>query len=128
MFDNLPKKYLIYMICCDITNKKYVGHTSNLSSRLAVHASTFKKQSCMCTSQEVFKNNNFNCIVLEENLENKEKAKEREAFYMGVFEHSVVNKNRPILIDMKDYQRAYQKEYRKKTQSIHLDNSLRYSM
>ena len=56
------------------------------------------------------------------------KAKEREAFYMGVFEHSVVNKNRPILIDMKDYQKAYQKVYRKKTQCLHLDNRLRYFM
>jgi hypothetical protein len=41
--------------------------------------------------QEVFKNDNYNCIALEDNLENKIKAKEREAFYMGVFEHSVVN-------------------------------------
>ena len=82
----------------------------------------------MCTSQEVFKNDSYNCIVLEDNLENTEKAKEREAFCMGVFEHSVVNKNRPILIDMKDYQKAYLKEYRKKTQSIYLDNSLRYFM
>jgi hypothetical protein len=67
----------------------------------------------MRTSQEVFKNENYNCIVLEDNLENKVKAKEREAFYMDVFEHSVNNKNRPILIDTKDYQKAYQKEYRK---------------
>ena len=47
---------------------------------------------------------------------------------MGVFEHSVVNKNRTILIDMKDYQKAYQKEYRKKTQCLLLDDSLRYFM
>jgi hypothetical protein len=70
----------------------------------------------MFTSQEVLKNDTYNCIVLEDNLENKVKAKEREAFYMGVFEHSVANKNRPILIDMKDYQKVYQKEYRKKAQ------------
>ena len=66
----------------------------------------------MCTSQELFKNDNYNCIVLEDKLEDKVKAKEREA----------------ILIDMKDYQKAYQKEYRKKTQCLHLDNSLRYFM
>ena len=82
----------------------------------------------MRTSQEMFKNENYDCIVLEDNLENKVKAKERDSFYMGNFEHSVVNKNRPILIDMKDYQKAYQKEYRKKTQSLYLDNSLRYFM
>ena len=82
----------------------------------------------MCTSQELFKNGNQNCIVLEDKLENKVKAKEREAFYMGVFEHSVVNKNRPILIDMKDYQEAYSKEYRKKTQYPLLNFSLRYFM
>ena len=57
----------------------------------------------MCTSEEFFKNNNYNCIVLGDNIENKVKAKEREAFYMGVFEHSVVNKYLPILIDVKDY-------------------------
>ena len=113
MFDNLPKKYLIYIICCNITNKKCVGHMSNLTSRLAVHASTYKKQSYMCTSQEAFENDSYNGIVLEDNLENKVKAKEREAFHMGVFEHSVVNKNRPILIDIKYYQKAYQKEYKK---------------
>jgi hypothetical protein len=70
----------------------------------------------MCTSQEVFKNDNYDFIVREDNLENKVKAKKREAFYMCVFEHSVVNIKRPILIDMKDCQKAYQKEYRKKTQ------------
>ena len=68
----------------------------------------------MRTSQEVFKNENYNCIVLEDNLENKVKAKEREVFFMGVYKHSVVNEKRPIQIDMKDYQKAYQKEYRKK--------------
>ncbi len=124
MFDNLPKKYLIYMICCNVTNKKYIGHTSNLTSRLAVHLSTYKNQSCMCTSKEVFKSENYNCIVLEDNLDNKLKAKERELFYMGVFEHSVVNKNRPMLVDMKDYQKAYQKEYRKKQRYPPVTHSL----
>ena len=128
MFDNLPKKYLIYMICCNITNKKYVGHTSNLTSRLAVHASAYKKQSCMCTSQEAFENDSYNGIVLEDNLENKVKAKEREAFYMGVLQHSVLNKNRPILIDMKDYQKVYQKEYRQKAKYLPLYYGLRYFM
>ena len=83
---------------------------------------------CVRTSQEVFKNNNFNCIVLEDNLENKVKAKEREAFYMGVLQHSVLNKNRPILIDMKDYQKAYQKEYRQKAKYLPLYYGLRYFM
>lgn len=41
---NLPKKYLIYMICCNVTHRKYIGSTSNLTSRLAVHLSTYKKQ------------------------------------------------------------------------------------
>ena len=34
----------------------------------------------MCTSQEVFKNDNYNSIVLKDNFENIAKAKEREAF------------------------------------------------
>lgn len=108
---NLPKKYLIYMICCNVTHRKYIGSTSNLTSRLAVHLSTYKKQTCMCSSSEIFKNDNYNCVVLEDNLE-KENVKEREAYFMDVFQTSVVNKNRPMLIDMKDYQRDYQKRYR----------------
>jgi hypothetical protein len=66
----------------------------------------------MCTSQELFKNDNYNCIVLEDKLEDKVKAKEREA----------------ILIDMKDYQKAYKKEYRKKPKYPLLNFSLRYFM
>jgi len=62
----------------------------------------------MCTSKEVFKNGNYNCIVLQDNLE-KAQVKEREAYFISVFEHNVVNKNRPMLVDMKDYQRAYQR-------------------
>jgi hypothetical protein len=82
----------------------------------------------MCKSQEVFTNENNNCIVLENNFESKVKAKEREAFYMGVFEHSVVNKNKPILIDMIDYQKAHQKEFRKKVRYQPLNYSLGYYM
>jgi hypothetical protein len=86
------------------------------SSRVCVHL------------KEVFKKENYNCIVLEDNLVNKAKTKERKAFYMGVFEHSVVKKKRPILIDMKDYQKAYQKEYRKNTQYPPLNYILRNFM
>jgi hypothetical protein len=52
----------------------------------------------MCTSQEAFENDSYNGIALEDNLENKVKAKKREAFYMGVFEHSAVNKKGRFLL------------------------------
>ena len=65
---NLKRDYVIYAICCNETNLKYIGSTSNLISRLAVHQSTFKCQSSMCRSSLVLENGNYNCIVLEEGL------------------------------------------------------------
>ena len=53
MFGNLSKKYLIYMIFSNITNKNYVGRTSNLTSRLADHASTYKKVVYVYVSRSV---------------------------------------------------------------------------
>ena len=88
MFDNLPKKYLIYMICCDITNKKYVGHTSNLTSRLEFTRVPTKTVVYVYVSRNIYKRQ----------------------------------------LDMKDYQMAYKKQYRKKTQYPLLNFSLRYFM
>jgi hypothetical protein len=113
MFDNLPKKFLIYAICCNVTNKKYIGSTSNLTSRLAVHLSSYKNKTSTCSSVEIFKNDNYNCIILQDNLE-KNQIKERELFFIKVFEHNIVNKYRPMLEDMKEYQKEYQKTYRLK--------------
>jgi hypothetical protein len=55
------------------------------SSRVCVHL------------KEVFEKENYKCIVLEDNLVNKAKTKERKAFYMGVFEQSVVKKKGQFL-------------------------------
>ena len=74
MYGYLPKKILIYIVCCNITNKKYVTHTSNLTSRLSAHLNSYKNLSCMHISQGVFKLNNDNCIVSEGNLEKQNKS------------------------------------------------------
>ena len=91
MFKNLKRDYVIYAICCNETNLKYIGSTSNLTSRLAVHQSTFKCQSSMCRSSLVLESGNYNCIVLEEGIQ-KQDVKERESFYLSVFKHQIVNK------------------------------------
>ena len=39
---NYTKKYLIYSIRCNITNKIYIGSTYNLTARLNTHISNFK--------------------------------------------------------------------------------------
>ena len=38
----------------------------------------------MCTSVDFFKNDNYSCIVLENTIENKVKAKKLKAFLMEV--------------------------------------------
>lgn len=106
MFKNLKRDYVIYAICCNETNLKYIGSTSNLTSRLAVHLSTFKCQSSMCRSSLVLEGGNYNCIILEEGLQ-KQDVKAREAFYLSVFKHQSVNKNMPILVDSKTYHHDY---------------------
>lgn len=103
---NIPKTYVIYLINCNISNKKYIGSTSNLQSRIAVHLSTFKHQRDMCSSSKVLEGGNYNCIILESNLD-KSQAKEREAFFIDVFQKNVVNKNKPILVDLKTYHHDY---------------------
>jgi hypothetical protein len=87
MFDNLPKKNELNFMLYEYNQQKYVWHTSNLTSRLAIHVSLYINQSSICTSQEMFKNENYNCIVLEDNLENKMQTMKREAFYMSAFKH-----------------------------------------
>ena len=47
---NFPKKYLIYSIRCNITNKIYIGSTSNQTSKLNTHISCFKKGCSSCYS------------------------------------------------------------------------------
>ena len=102
----LHKTFCVYLINCNITNKKYIGATSNLPSRMAVHVSTAKLQKCMCSSSVVLAQNNYSVVILEANL-NKDEVKQREAFFISAFKQTAVNKNIPILTDLTTYRREY---------------------
>ena len=53
------KEYMIYMIKCNITHKIYIGSTSNLTTRVSVHLSSFKQGVSTCRSVLVLKNGNY---------------------------------------------------------------------
>ena len=55
--------------------------------------------------------------VLKDNIESKEDAKASEHHFISAYGDQSINNNKPILIDMKEYQRNYQKEYNKRKKS-----------
>ena len=106
------KEYLIYMIKCNITHKIYIGSTSNLTTRVSVHLSSFKQGVSTCSSVAVLKGDNYNISVLRDKIKTKEETKKAELNFIDAYGDVAVNKNRPILIDMVEYQKIYQKNYR----------------
>ena len=111
---NFTKKYLIYTIKCNATNKIYIGSTSNLTSRINTHISSFKKNCSSCSSKLVLQNNNYSVAVLKDNILTKQEAKSSEYFFIKAYANECVNKNIPILVDMKEYHQNYQLEYKRK--------------
>lgn len=110
---NYKKTFSVYSIKCNVTNKIYIGSTSNLTSRICNHLSTYKKGNSKCYSRFVLENNDYTISVLKNNLENKEQAFECEYNFIKAYGDETINKNKPMLIDAKEYQRNYQAEYRK---------------
>jgi predicted GIY-YIG superfamily endonuclease len=106
------KEYMIYAIKCNITKKIYVGSTSNLTSRISVHLSSFKQGVITCRSSLVLEGGNYDITVLRDKIQTKEETKKAELNFIGAYGDVAVNKNRPILIDMAEYQKIYQKNYR----------------
>ena len=106
------KEYMIYMIKCNITHKVYIGSTSNLTTRVSVHLSSFKQGVSTCRSVLVLKNGNYNISVLRDKIQTKEETKKAELNFIDAYGDACINKNRPILIDMAEYQKIYQKKYR----------------
>ena len=60
--------------------------------------------------------------VLKDNIESKEDAKESEHYFISAYGDRSINNNKPILIDMKEYQRNYLKEYNKRKKSGEYNN------
>jgi len=114
------KEFLIYMIKCNITHKIYIGSTSNLTTRISVHISSFKQSVSTCSSVAVLEKGNYNISVLRDKILTKEETKKAEFSFINAYGDACINKNRPILIEMAEYQKIYQKNYREthKTQII----------
>ena len=112
--ENFTKKYLIYSIKCSVTNKIYIGSTSNLTMRLNTHISSFKKGCSSCYSKIVLENNNYTVAVLKDGILSKDGAKSSEYHFIQAYGSECINKNKPILMNMKEYQLIYQSEYRRK--------------
>jgi len=110
------KEYLIYMIKCNINHKIYIGSIS----RVSVHLSSFKQGVSSCSSVAVLEKGNYNISVLRDKIQTKEKTKKAEFSFINAYCDTCINKNKPILIDMVEYQKIYQKNYREthKTQII----------
>ena len=117
LINNFVKKYSIYAIKCNKTNNVYVGSTSNLLNRLGNHISSYKKGKSKCTSRFVLALNDFTCEVIMDNL-TKDEAKATEYHFIEGYGKLCVNKNKPVLCDIKEYQKVYQKEYRDRKNAI----------
>ena len=76
------KEYMIYAIKCNTTNKIYIGSTSNLTSRISVHLSSFKQGVITCRSALVLQNNNYNISVLREKFKQKKKQKKQNSILL----------------------------------------------
>ena len=115
---NFTKKYLIYSIKCNVTNKIYIGSTSNLTARSITHISSFKTGCSSCYSKLILENNNYTVAVLKDEILSKEDAKSAEYHFIEAYNNQCINKNKPILMNMKDYQMIYQSEYRRKNKIL----------
>jgi len=115
---NFTKKYLIYSIKCNVTNKIYIGSTSNLTARLNTHISSFKTGCSSCYSKLILENNNYTVAVLKDDILSKEDAKSAEYHFIEAYNNQCINKNKPILMNMKEYQMNYQSEYRRKNKIL----------
>ena len=111
---NFRKSFVVYAIKCNVTFKTYIGSTSNLTNRLGNHISTYKSGRSSCYSKYVLENDNYMISVLKDNIDSKQEAKESEHHFINAYGDQCINNNKPILIDMKEYQRNYHKEYNKR--------------
>ena len=108
---NHTKIYCVYSLKCNLTNKIYVGSTSNITNRLRHHISTHKNNKSTCSSKLVLTNGNYNVSVLRKNILTKQAAKQAEYNFIKGYGVDCI-KNTPILVDFKQYQREYQANFR----------------
>ena len=64
----VKKNYVIYSIRDNKTQNIYIGSTSNLSSRISNHISSYKAGNSLCISVKVLENDNYTVDVLSSGL------------------------------------------------------------
>ena len=121
---NFTKKYLIYTIKCNATNQIYIGSTSNLTSRLNTHISSYKTGCSSCYSKIVLENDNYTVAVLKDNILSKNEAKSSEYHFIEAYNNICINKNKPILMNMKEYQMIHQSQYRRRNKKKESSNNI----
>ena len=104
---HIPKIYIIYALHCKTTDQYYIGSTSNLSNRLNTHLSTFKSGTSTCYSRIIFEKNNYELLILKNNIVNKTDCKQYEWNFINAYGTSCVNHNKPVLCDLVEYKRNY---------------------
>ena len=118
--ENYTKSYCVYMIKDTVSQKVYVGSTSNLLCRLANHISSFKKGNCLCSSAKAFENSSYVFEVLRNDL-TKNNVKEVERTFIIAYGDRCVNLNLPIVIPIADYRKQY---YNKTKPIMMYDNAM----
>jgi len=82
------KQYLVYKITCKISKKVYIGLTSKtIDQRFKEHIKDSKNGSNSKFHAAIRKHGSENFLfeILEENIESLEKAKEKEKYYISIF-------------------------------------------
>jgi predicted GIY-YIG superfamily endonuclease len=110
---NHTKMYCVYAIKSS-DGLIYIGSTSNITNRLRHHISTHKNNKSTCSSKIILEKGNYNVSVLRKDILTKQAAKEAEYNFIKGYGADCVNKNTPVLVDFKQYQRDYQANLRKR--------------
>ena len=97
ILQSLPKKFTIYKITDNATQRCYIGSTTmKLSTRISMHKALYKQyianQGKYASAYEVVKNGNFNTDELEVMVCSKQELRKKEGEYIKNSD-SVVNKN-----------------------------------
>jgi predicted GIY-YIG superfamily endonuclease len=99
VIENFQKEYIVYKIECNLTQKVYIGHTSNLTSRINTHISSFKSGNLSCTSSKILSSNDYKISVLRRGIYDKTEASKAELnFIIGYGSQFCVNKNKPCFL------------------------------
>jgi len=106
------KQAIIYCISSPLTDKVYIGSTSeHIKKRISHHKSNAKRNGG-CKSKEIINLKRWEYHILEEftyNEKNKFNMKKQLEYYYINGGLNVVNKNKPVLIQMRKYIKDYYK-------------------